>query len=114
MKGYKAPSFQDRAAASAKAKDKALEKMKAVPQPDEAELAERAARRVEREALAEAKAAKARAAREQKQADAEAKKAEAKRLEAEREAANAPPPKRTEEELKAARDARYAARKKRK
>ena len=81
MKGYKAPSFQDRAAASIQAKEKALAKLKAAPQPDAAELAARAARRVEREALAEAKAN---------------------------------PPKRTEAEQKAARDARYAALKNRK
>jgi len=114
MKGYKAPSFQDRAAASATAKEKALAKLKAAPQLTEAELAERAARRVEREAATEAKAAAARAAREEKQRlaeeEREAAKAEAARLEE----ANAPPPKKTEEELKAARDARYAARKKRK
>lgn len=112
MKGYKAPSFQDRAAASATAKEKALAKLKAAPQLSEAELAERAVRRVEREAAAEAKAAAARAAREEKQRlaeeEREAAKAEAARLEE----ANAPPPPKTEEELKAARDARYAARKK--
>lgn len=109
MKGYKAPSFQDRAAASSQAKDKALAKMNAAPKPDAAELAERAARRVEREAITEAKALKAREAREEKQRQAEEKKAEAKR---EEEKAN--PPKRTEAEQKAARDARYAARKNRK
>ncbi len=121
MKGYKAPSFQDRAAASATAKEKALAKMKAAPQLTEAELAERAARRVEREAAAEAKAAAARAAREEKQrlADekqrlAEEEREAAKAEQARLDEANAPPPPKTEEELKAARDARYAARKKRK
>lgn len=112
MKGYKAPSFQDRASASAKAKDKALAKLKPVTPPTPEELAEIAARRAEREAAAEEKAAKARAAREEKQRLADEKKAEAKRAEAERLAALAPPPKKTEAELKAARDARYAARKK--
>ncbi len=114
MKGYKAPSFQDRAAASASAKEKALAKMKAAPQLSEAELAERAARRIEREAAAEAKAAAAKAAREEKQRLAEEEREAAKAEAARIEEANAPPPPKTEEELKAARDARYAARKKRK
>ncbi len=113
MKGYKAPSFQDRAAASSQAKEKALAKLKAAPQPDAAELAQRAQRRAEREALAEAKAAKARQAREDKQRLAEEKRAAAKQLEEEA-TAKANPPKRDEAELKAARDARYAARKSRK
>lgn len=112
MKGYKPPSFQDRAAASATAKEKALAKMKAAPQLSETELAERAARRVEREAAAEAKAAKAREAREEKQRLEEEKREAAKAEAARLEQANAPPPQKTEEELKAARDARYAARKK--
>jgi hypothetical protein len=109
MKGYKAPSFQDRAAASSQAKERALAKMKAAPQPDADELAQRAARRIEREALTEAKAAKARQARDDKRRleDEKREEAKAEKLKAER-------PKRTEAELKAARDARYAARKSRK
>ncbi|MCZ8370449.1 MAG: DUF6481 family protein [Porphyrobacter sp.] len=109
MKGYKAPSFQDRAAASLQAKEKALAKLKAAPQPDAAELAERGVRRAEREAAASAKAALARQARDDKQRLAEEKRAAAKadKMKAEQ-------PKRTEAELKAARDARYAARKSRK
>ncbi|WP_234036095.1 DUF6481 family protein [Porphyrobacter sp. YT40] len=109
MKGYKAPSFQDRAASSLQAKEKALAKLKAMPQPDAAELAERAARQAERDAVAAAKSAKAREAREEKQRLAEEKRAQAKadKIKAEQ-------PKRTEEQLKAARDARYAARKSRK
>jgi Family of unknown function (DUF6481) len=109
MKGYKAPSFQDRAAASSRAKAIALAKMNAAPQPDAAELAERTARRIEREAIAAAKAAKVREARLEKQRLAEEAKAEAKR-----ESEKPAPPKRTEAEQKAARDARYAARKSRK
>jgi hypothetical protein len=109
MKGYKEPSFQDRASTSARAKGKALEKLKAAPQPDEAELAERAARRAQREALEEAKREKAKQAREEKQRLAEEKRAAAK-LESEK----AAPPQLTEAEKKAARDARYAARKGRK
>lgn len=109
MNGYKAPSFQERAATSSQAKDKALAMMKAAPQPDAAELAQRAARRLEREALAAAKAAKARQAREEKQRFADEKRAAAKA-----EVIKAEQPKRSEAELKAARDARYAARKSRK
>lgn len=113
MKGYKEPSFQDRAAASSKAKDKALAVMKAAPQPDAAELAARAARRAEREALAEEKRLKARQAREEKQRLADEKRAAAAEA-ARDESGKVEPPKKTEAELKAARDARYAARKSRK
>jgi hypothetical protein len=109
MKGYKAPSFQDRAAASSRAKETALAQMKAAPQPDAAELAARAARGLEREALAAAKAAKAQEARQEKQRLAEEKKAEAKR-----QSEMPAPAQRTEAEQKLARDARYAARKARK
>jgi hypothetical protein len=113
MKGYKAPSFQDRSAASSQAKERALAKMKAAPQPDAAELAARAEKRIEREAAAAAKAAKARQAREEKQRLADEKRAQA-RAEKEKAEAKAEVPKKTEAELKAARDARYAARKSRK
>ena len=77
----------------------------AVPQPDEAELAERAARRVEREALAEAKAAKAREARSGKAAGLadEKKKGRGQSVKSKERPI---PPKRTEAEQKAARDAR--------
>jgi len=107
MNGYKAPSFQDRAAASLQAKEKALAKLKAAPQPDAAQLELRAERRVEREKLAAAKSA--RQQRDDKQRLAEEKRAEAKAAKAKAEL-----PKRTEAEMKAARDARYAARKSRK
>ncbi|MBV7258467.1 DUF6481 family protein [Erythrobacter crassostreae] len=109
MKGYKEPSHQDRVAAAAQAKNKALAKLKAAPKPDEAELAARAARRVEREAKAEEKRIAAREARQEKQ-----RLAQEKREAAKQERAKANPPKRSEAELKAARDARYAARKSRK
>lgn len=114
MKGYKAPSFQDRAAASATAKEKALAKLKAAPQLTEAERAERAARRAEREAREAEKAAAARAARAEKQRLADEKREAAKAAAEAAAAAKAPPPKKSEAELKAARDARYAARKSRK
>jgi hypothetical protein len=109
MKGYKEPGFQDRAAASARAKDDALERLKAAPKRGKAEQLAGKARQQEREAKDDAKRKAAR----------EAKK-EAERLDTEKKAAaamekaktEAPVP--TEAELKAARDERYAARKRRK
>jgi hypothetical protein len=109
MKGFKDPGYQDRVATAARAKAAALEKLKAAPKPDAAELAARAARGLEREAEAERKRAAAREAREA----AERARGEAA-VAAEKALAAAAPPVLTEEELKAARDARYAARKKRK
>jgi len=105
MKGYKEPGFQDRAATSARAKSSALKKLKDAPKPDEAELAARAARQQERDAKAAAK----RAEKAQARLIEQEKLAEAKR---EREKPAAPAM--SEAEAKAARDARYAARKKRK
>jgi hypothetical protein len=108
MKRYKEPGFEERASASALAKEKALERMKAAPKPDEAELAARAARGAEREA----RAAEKRAAREAKEEGERADREKA--LIAEREQARVEKPERTEAEKKDARDARYAARKNRK
>jgi len=102
MKGFKNPSFQDRANASASAKTRALEILKAAPKPDEAELAAGAARAQEREAKEAAKREAVRLAKEE-----QAQKEEAARL-----AAIVAVP--TEAERKAARDAKYAARKARK
>ncbi len=77
MAAYKNPTFQERAALAAEAKQKALEKLKARPPIDPAVLAERQAARLAREAKeAEARAAK-KAAIEQAKAD---KIAEAERL----------------------------------
>jgi hypothetical protein len=101
MKGYKEPGFQDRAAASARAK------MKSAPKPDEAQLAARA----ERQAKREAKAAAKRAAKEEAQRLEQEQAIEAKNEQAR---AEAEVPVLTEADRKAARDARYAARKKRK
>jgi hypothetical protein len=109
MRGYKEPGFNERTAAAASAKQKALEKLKAKPPVDEAELARQRERQAERDAAEIAKRAAAKQARE----DAAAAKREAARLAAEEAAANAPKVL-TEEERKAARDARYAARKNRK
>ncbi len=106
MASYKEPSFQERAALSKQARERALQKLAAKPAPDPAELARLAAARLEREqAQAEKSAARKTALAEaklQKQAQAQAA--------AEKSAV----PTMTEAERKAARDERYAARKKRK
>lgn len=106
MKSYKDPSFQDRVGRAAEAKQKALDQLRGKPAVDEALLAERAAaRQVKATADAEKRAAK-KAAEQQAKAD---KAEEAARQKAAKSAATP-----TEAELKAARDARYAARKSRK
>ncbi|MCI4592286.1 DUF6481 family protein [Sphingobium sp. BYY-5] len=111
MRGYKAPGFQDRTTAARDAKQKALDQLRDKPPIDQAEQAKRQANRLAKET----------AARERREAtlrDREAAKL-AKRAEtlqhttAVAEAA----PKTvalTDAERKAARDARYAARKARK
>ena len=97
-------TFQERIARAAEARQKALDKLRAKPPIDPAVLAERQAAQLKRaEADAAKRAAKAAALAEAKEAKAAAAAAAA--------AVAAPP---TEAELKAARDARYAARKKRK
>ena len=101
---FKDPSFQDRIGSAAKAKKKALDQLRSKPPLDEKTVAERQARRLERETRDALKAAARKAAR---QAAEEEKVAEAAAK-----AAVPPPP--TEAERKAARDARYAARKARK
>lgn len=106
MKSYKDPSFSERVGRAAEAKKKALEQLRSKPPIDEKIVAERAAARLKREAAeAEKRAAKKaaeQAAKERKAAEAAAAKAVGAA------------PVRTEAELKAARDARYAARKNRK
>jgi hypothetical protein len=94
-------TFQDRAAQAAEAKQKALEQLQSRPPVDEKTAAERIAAGEEKEA---AKAQKAAVKKVEKNAakEAEAAKAAAK-------AAKAAP--KSEAELKAARDARYAKRK---
>ena len=112
MAGFKDPSFQDRTAAAAAAKQKALEKLKAKAPVDETLMAEkrRAWEEQEQARLAEATAkAEARAAERAVKAEAKAKeKAEAEAAAALKAARLRPP---SAEEMKAARDARYAARK---
>lgn len=113
MAAFKAPDFNQRAAAARDAKQQALEKLRNKPAPDPAVVAERQAARAAREAAeAERRAAKAaeiqaaKAAKEQAKADALAA-AQAAAEAAKPKAPNLPTP----AELKAARDARYAARK---
>ncbi|TMJ14640.1 MAG: hypothetical protein E6G94_09170 [Alphaproteobacteria bacterium] len=103
---YKDPSFQDRIGSSAKAKERALAQLRAKPPVDPAVAEQRAAKAAAREAAA----AEKRAAKEAEREAAEAEKAEAERAAAEAKA-NAP---NLARDLKAARDARYAARKARK
>ena len=119
MAGFKVPTFQDRQALAQQAKQKALEQLKAKPPVDEAVLAERRqAREAREQALAVERAAKAEAlaaAKAEKAAAKAAALAEEAAARAEAEAAAAlkaarlKPP--SAEEMKAARDARYAARK---
>ena len=111
MKSYQDPSYQDRVARAAEAKQKALDNLRSRPPVDETVAAERLANRQKREVAeaekrAERKAA-ALAAKQERSAAATAK-AEA---EANKASIAAPP---TEAERKLARDARYAARKSRK
>jgi hypothetical protein len=112
MKSYKDPSFQDRIGRAADAKRKALDALRSKPPVDEKILAERKAAQDARDAAAaekrEAKKATEEAAKVRRAQEREAQDA------ASAAAAAAAPAPRTEAELKAARDARYAARKKRK
>lgn len=96
---FKNPTYQDRVGQAADAKQRALEQLRKKPPRDEKVIAERIAAAQKRD---EARAERAAAKKAAGAAAAEAKAAE--------EAANAPP---TEAERKAARDAKYAARKKR-
>jgi hypothetical protein len=101
MPSYKNPSFQDRVGQAAEAKKKALEQLRLRPLPDEKIVAERKA--------AEARRQKAKADK------AEAKKAAAQAAsDLKAEVATNAAPETTEADRKAARDARYAARKNRK
>ncbi len=113
--GFKDPSFQDRTAAAGKAKQKALDQLKAKPPVDEALLAQRReAREVRERASADEHAAKreaAAAAKAEKAATKAAKLEEAEAAAALKAERLKPP---SAAEMKAARDARYAARKARK
>jgi hypothetical protein len=105
MAGYKSPDFNERASASRTAKLNALDRLRNKPAPDPAAVAEREAAQAARE-VAEAER---RAARRLAREEAKAAKARARQ-----ESAAKSNPQRSEADLKAARDARYAARKERK
>lgn len=106
MAGFKTPDFTERTAAARAARQRAVEQLRDRPAPDPAVLAERQAAHAAREERRAAKKAAAEQARAERAE--EAKKLKAAKAEA---AAKAVTPKKTEAELKAARDARYAARK---
>jgi len=108
---FKDPSFQDRVASAGKAKQKALDQLKAKPPVDEALMAQQREDHKKRElALTEERTARAAAKAEAKAEKASAKAAEAAEAEAAAalKAARLKPA--SPEEMKAARDARYAAR----
>jgi hypothetical protein len=109
---FKDPSFQDRVAAAGKAKQKALDQLKAKPPQDQEKMAElREAWDAQQQLLSEQRAEKAQANATAKAEKAAAKAAqiEEAKAAAELKAARLKPA--TEAEMKAARDARYAARK---
>lgn len=104
MKSNHNPSLEDRRAAAAQSRQKALDALRAKPPVDEKIIAARQEARLKREAAQ----AEKRAEKNVKDAAAKQAKADA----AAKAAAVAAPP--TEAELKADRDARYMARKTRK
>ena len=114
MSGFKGDKFDDRLSTAAKAKQAALEKFRTKPKPNDPavieQLAARAAIAVARDTrLAERKAAKEAEDRAREE-ERIAREAEAARLAAEKAIQDAA----LELQRKAARDARYAARKKNK
>jgi hypothetical protein len=114
MSGFKEPSFADRQKAAQQAKKDILNKFRAQPGPDDPAVKQRQAER-EAQAVQRAKAKEVRDAEkaERKLREQEAAAQEAVRLAREKEEAAARELE-LEAERKAARDARYAARKKRK
>ena len=110
MKAYQGPSYQDRVGRAAEAKQKALDRLKARPAPDEAALAARREAGAAREAAQAEKRAARQAERDEDAAHRAARADEAAVRAEENEGGRIP----TEEERKAMRDARYAARKRRK
>lgn len=111
MAAYKDPSFQDRVSAARNAKQKAIDQLKAKPPVDEAVMTQRReAWQLQEEALLQERASKAEAAKATKAEKASAKASQI----AEAEAAAALKAERLKPasaaDMKAARDARYAAR----
>ena len=107
MAGYKELDFNERRAASRKARENALAKLKARPPIDEAEQARR---REAQDARDAAQAEKRRAAKEAKLRAAQARRSDEARDE-KVETATPSTAQPTDEERKAARDAKYAKRK---
>ena len=107
MSSFKEPSFQERQARAAEAKNRALNKLRAKPPVDEAVLAERRAAATAREAAREV------LRQEKLEADRIAREARAAAKEAAVQMAATADPEMTDAEKKEARDARYAARKQR-
>jgi Family of unknown function (DUF6481) len=114
MSGFKEPSFADRQKAAQQARQNILNKFRSQPGPDDPKVKQRQAERGEKAAdRAKAKLAREAAKAEQKRRDAEAAAEAAAKLAREKQEAAAREVA-LEAERKAARDARYAARKKRK
>ncbi|MEH6703055.1 DUF6481 family protein [Parasphingorhabdus sp.] len=117
MPPFSEPTFQERTQMAAKAKQAALKQLKAQPTVSDEVLAERKAARLardEKKALArEAKRAAFELVKAERKAAKEQAAAEKAAIDAAAAEAAAPPPPLTEAEKKAARDLRYAQRKKR-
>jgi hypothetical protein len=114
MSGFKEPNFADRQKAATEARKNILAKFKSQPGPDDPAVKARAAER-EAQAAVRAKAKEAREAGKAIQKAREAEEAAAAAAQAVREEEEAVLAKAAlEAQQKAARDARYAARKKRK
>ncbi|TPG39774.1 hypothetical protein EAH79_13835 [Sphingomonas koreensis] len=115
MTAYTAPSFEERAALAKKARQKALDQLRKKPPVDEAVTEARRAARLKRDAAAAEKSRAKRESEERAKADRQAALAEPAIVPAEPVVAPKPTKQdQTEADKKAARDARYAARKKRK
>ncbi len=108
MKRYKEPGFQERIASAARARNDALAQLQAKPPVDVAAAAERSAERLAKEAAAAEKRRLARLAADEIKAAKRARASEAAKSHV-----ATPKPELIEAERKAARDARYIARKNR-
>jgi hypothetical protein len=114
MSGFKEPNFADRQKAAMEARKNILAKFKSQPGPDDPAVKARAAER-EAQAAVRAKAKEAREVEKAAQQARQAEEAAAEAVRLAREAEEATLAKAAlEAQQKAARDARYAARKKRK
>ena len=114
MSGFKEPSFADRQKAAQEARQNILNKFRSQPGPDDPAVKQRqAAREASAAERAKAKLARDAAKAEQRKREAEVAAAAAAQFARDKEEAVAREAA-LEAERKAARDARYAARKKRK